>query len=88
MELEKFYYDNKIVRYFAYATILWGVVGMLVGLLIALQLAFPFFNFNLEFLTYGRIRPIHTNAVIFAFVGNDIFSGVYQSMQRLLKNRM
>jgi cytochrome c oxidase cbb3-type subunit I/II len=88
MELEKFYYDNKIVKYFAFATILWGVVGMVVGLLIALQLAFPVFNFNLEFLTYGRIRPIHTNAVIFAFVGNAIFTGVYHSMQRLLKTRM
>lgn len=88
MEVEKFYYDNKIVKYFAYATIVWGIVGMLVGLLIALQLAFPFFNFNFEYLTYGRIRPIHTNAVIFAFVGNAIFTGVYHSMQRLLKTTM
>jgi cytochrome c oxidase cbb3-type subunit I/II len=88
MEVEKFYYDNKIVRNFAYATILWGVVGMLVGLVIALQLAFPVFNFKLAFLTYGRIRPIHTNAIIFAFVGNAIFTGVYYSMQRLLKTRM
>jgi cytochrome c oxidase cbb3-type subunit I/II len=88
MEVEKFYYDNKIVRNFAYATILWGVVGLLVGLVIALQLAFPVFNFKLAFLTYGRVRPIHTNAIIFAFVGNAIFTGVYYSMQRLLKTRM
>lgn len=88
METEKIYYDNKIVKYFAYATIFWGIVGMVVGLLIALQLAFPVFNFNTDFLTFGRIRPIHTNAVIFAFVGNAIFTGVYHSMQRLLKTRM
>lgn len=88
METQHFSYDNKIVKYFAYATILWGVVGMLVGLLAALQLAFPIFNFNLEYTTFGRIRPIHTNAVIFAFVGNGIFAAVYYSLQRLLKARM
>lgn len=88
MQTEKFFYDNKIVKCFAYATIFWGIIGMVVGLLIAIQLAFPFFNFSTDFLTYGRIRPIHTNAVIFAFVGNAIFTGVYYSMQRLLKTRM
>ncbi|MBK7172447.1 MAG: cytochrome-c oxidase, cbb3-type subunit I [Bacteroidales bacterium] len=88
MELQKFYYDNKIVRLFAYATILWGVVGMLVGLLAALQIMFPALNFGLEFTTFGRVRPLHTNAVIFAFVGNGIFTGVYYSLQRLLKARM
>ena len=88
MELEKFYYDNKSVRNFAYATLLWGVVGMLVGVLIALQLFVPALSFDLPWLTYGRLRPLHTNAVIFAFVGNAIFAGVYYSLQRLLKARM
>ena len=67
--LEKFYYDNTIVRNFAYATALWGVVGMTVGLWIALQLVFPALNFDFAPTTYGRLRPLHTNAVIFAFVG-------------------
>ncbi|MFM6947191.1 MAG: cytochrome-c oxidase, cbb3-type subunit I [Flavobacteriales bacterium] len=91
MEAEKFSYDNKIVRNFAYATVIWGVTGMLVGLIAALQLAFPdFFNDYLGFkwVSFGRIRPLHTNAVIFAFVGNGIFTGVYYSLQRLLKTRM
>jgi cytochrome c oxidase cbb3-type subunit I/II len=88
METQHFSYDNKIVKFFAYATILWGVVGMLVGLLAASQLAFPIFNFKLAYTTFGRIRPIHTNAVIFAFVGNGIFTAVYYSLQRLLKARM
>jgi len=85
---EKFYYDNKIVKYFAIATILWGVVGMLVGLLVALQLVDPSFNLGNAYTTFGRARPIHTNAVIFAFVGNGIFMGAYYSMQRVLKTRM
>ena len=91
METEKFSYDNKIVRNFAYATVIWGITGMLVGLIAALQLAFPeFFNdyLGFSFLSFGRIRPLHTNAVIFAFVGNGIFMGVYYSLQRLLKTRM
>jgi len=88
MENQTFTYDNKIVRLFMHATIIWGIVGVLVGLLIALQLPFPALNFKLSFLTFGRVRPIHTNAIIFAFVGNAIFTGVYYSMQRLLKTRM
>ena len=88
MEHQTFYYDNKIVRMFANATILWGLVGLIVGMLIALQLAFPVFNLGLEFTSFGRVRPVHTNAIIFAFVGNAIFMGVYYSMQRLLKTRM
>ena len=91
MEVQKFSYDNKIVKYFAYATIIWGITGMLVGLIVALQLAFPeFFNdyLGFSFLSFGRLRPLHTNAVIFAFVGNGIFTGVYYSLQRLLKTRM
>ncbi len=91
MEVQKFSYDNKIVKNFAYATIIWGITGMVVGLIAALQLAFPeFFNdyLGFSFLYFGRIRPLHTNAVIFAFVGNGIFMGVYYSLQRLLKARM
>jgi cytochrome c oxidase cbb3-type subunit I/II len=88
MELEKFSYDNKIVKYFSIATLLWGVVGMLVGLIIATQLFIPALNLNIPWLTFGRIRPLHTNAVIFAFVGNAIFMGVYYSLQRLCKARM
>src|SRR5690554_3386840 len=88
MQLEQFNYDNKIVRDFGIATIVWGLVGMSVGLLIALQLVWPVFNFELQYTTFGRIRPLHTNAVIFAFVGNAIFMGVYYSLQRLLKTRM
>lgn len=85
---EKFYYDNKIVRNFAIATIVWGIIGMTVGLLIAMQLFKPALNMGSQYTTFGRIRPLHTNAVIFAFVGNAIFMGVYYSLQRLLKARM
>ncbi len=85
--LEQFSYDNKIVRNFAIATIIWGVVGMLVGVIIATQLFEPMANIT-QYGTFGRIRPLHTNAVIFAFVGNAIFAGVYYSLQRLLKARM
>jgi cytochrome c oxidase cbb3-type subunit I/II len=88
MELEKFSYDNKIVKFFIIATVGWGITGMLVGLTAALQLAFPELNGGIEWITFGRIRPLHTNAVIFAFVGNGIFAGVYYSLQRLLKTRM
>lgn len=88
MQVESFQYDNKTVRNFAIATIIWGVVGMTVGLWVALQLVFPA-TLNLQPLfSFGRIRPLHTNAVIFAFVGNGIFMGVYYSLQRLLKARM
>lgn len=88
MEQEKFYYDNKIVKQFAYATIFWGLIGMTVGLLVALQFVFPALSFNWAPTTFGRVRPVHTNAVIFAFVGNGIFTGVYYSLQRLCKARM
>ena len=92
--LEKFQYDNRIVRNFALATIIWGVVGMLVGLWVALLMVFPHWNANIGAgketigLTFGRLRPLHTNAVIFAFVGNGIFMGYYYSIQRLLKTPM
>jgi cytochrome c oxidase cbb3-type subunit I/II len=88
MQVEKFYYDNRIVKMFAYATVLWGAVGMLVGLLAAVQIYLPAANFNFAPTTFGRVRPLHTNAVIFAFVGNGIFMGVYYSLQRLCKARM
>lgn len=86
--LEQFSYDNKIVRNFAIATIIWGIVGMLVGVLVASQLFSPAMNLGNQYTTFGRIRPLHTNAVIFAFVGNAIFMGLYYSLQRLCKARM
>lgn len=86
--IETFSYDNEIVKKFTYAAMFWGVIGMLVGLLAALQLIYPALNFSTPETTFGRIRPLHTNAVIFAFVGNGIFMGVYYSLQRLLKARM
>jgi len=86
--LERFSYDNKIVKAFIIATVIFGLVGMLVGLTAAIQLVYPIFNFELQYTTFGRIRPLHTNAIIFAFVGNAMFAGVYYSMQRLLKTRM
>jgi cytochrome c oxidase cbb3-type subunit I/II len=88
MAVETFEYDNRIVNKFALATIFWGVVGMLVGLLVAILLYFPDYLGHLPILSYGRLRPVHTNAVIFAFAGNAIFMGVYYSLQRLLKTRM
>ncbi|QIP11624.1 cytochrome-c oxidase, cbb3-type subunit I [Spirosoma aureum] len=86
--VQYFNYDNRTVRNFAIATIVWGVVGMLVGVLIASQLFTPSANLGNQYTTFGRIRPLHTNAVIFAFVGNAIFMGVYYSLQRLCKARM
>ncbi len=88
MELERIHYDNKIVKAFIIASVIFGIVGMTVGLLAAIQLFYPVFNFDLQYTSFGRIRPLHTNAVIFAFVGNAMFAGVYYSMQRLLKARM
>ena len=88
MEMQQFYYDNKIVKNFIYATILFGVVGMLVGLTLATMFLFPNMTDGISWLSYGRLRPLHTNAVIFAFVGNAFFAGMYYSMQRLLKARM
>ena len=83
-------YDDVSVRRFLWASVLWGAVGMLVGFIIASQLAFWQLNGggSLPWLQFGRLRPLHTNAVIFAFVGNMIFAGVYYSTQRLLKTRM
>ncbi|MBC75397.1 MAG: cytochrome C oxidase Cbb3 [Halobacteriovoraceae bacterium] len=92
MEQSKSYdtvvYNDSVVKKFLVATVIWGAVGMLVGLLLAAQLADWGFNFGLEWLTFGRLRPLHTNAIIFAFVGNGIFAGVYHSTQRLCKTRV
>jgi cytochrome c oxidase cbb3-type subunit I/II len=86
--MEQFVYDDAVVRLFLLATLVWGLVGMLVGIVIALELANPVFNLGLPWISFGRLRPLHTNAVIFAFAGNAIFTGVYYSTQRLLKARM
>lgn len=88
MEVQQFYYDNKIVKKFLYATMFWGIVGMSVGLLLACMFMFPNLTDGISWLSFGRLRPLHTNAVIFAFIGNAIFAGVYYSTQRLLKARM
>jgi len=88
VKTETVVYDEEIVKKFIYATLFWAAAAFLVGLLAALQLAFWPANMNLEWLTFGRIRPLHTNAAIFAFAGNAIFTGIYHSTQRLLKTRM
>ncbi len=88
MAVETIHYDNRIVRNFAFATVFWGVIGMTVGLLVAFQIFTPGANLGIPYTTFSRIRPLHTNAVIFAFVGNGIFMGVYYSLQRLCKARM
>jgi len=81
-------YDDAIVRAFSIITVVWGIVALLVGVIIAAQLSFWQANFGLEWLSFGRLRPLHTNAAIFAFVGNGMFAGIYYSTQRLLKTRM
>lgn len=85
--IETFSYDDGIVRKFIVATLVWGIVAMLAGVFIALQLANWKLNFGLPWITFGRLRPLHTNAAIFAFAGNAIFAGIYHSSQRLLKTR-
>ncbi len=88
MQVEKFYYDNKIVKAFGIATIIFGVVGMLAGLWAAIQIYYPAISLNFAPTTFGRLRPLHTNAIIFAFVGNASFAGIYYSLQRLCKARL
>jgi cytochrome c oxidase cbb3-type subunit I/II len=88
MKIETFKYDNRIVRAFAIATIIWAIVGFCAGLLAAVQLFWPEANLSFQYITFGRLRPLHTNAVIFAFVGNGMFTGIYYSLQRLCKARM
>jgi cytochrome c oxidase cbb3-type subunit I/II len=87
METVKITYDDDVVRKFVAASVIFGIVGMLVGVIVALQLAFWPANLSAQ-LSFGRLRPLHTNAVIFAFVGNMMFAGVYYSTQRLLKQRL
>jgi cytochrome c oxidase cbb3-type subunit I/II len=88
MQAEQFYYDNKVVKQFAIATVFWGIIGMLAGLYAAIAMYYPAISFDYAPTTFGRLRPVHTNAVIFAFVGNGIFMGAYYSLQRLCKARM
>jgi len=87
-ETKHIVYDDGIVRAFSIATILWAVVGLLVGVIVATQLSFWQANLNLQWTSFGRLRQLHTNAAIFAFVGNMIFAGIYYSTQRLLKTRL
>nr|MCU0813468.1 cbb3-type cytochrome c oxidase subunit I [Burkholderiaceae bacterium] len=75
-------YDDWVVRAFAIMTVVWGVVGMLVGVIIAAQLAWPELNLGIPWLSYGRLRPLHTNAVIFAFGGCALFATSYHVVQR------
>jgi cytochrome c oxidase cbb3-type subunit I/II len=84
---EVFSYDDDIVRMFFIATVIWGAVAMLLGITIAFQLAEWKLNLGLPYTTFGRLRPLHTNAAVFAFCGNAIFCGIYYSHQRLLKAR-
>ena len=74
-------YEDAPVRWFALAAVLWGIVGMLVGVIIAAQLTWPELNFGISFLSYGRLRPLHTNAVIFAFGGSVLFATAYHVVQ-------
>lgn len=85
---DEFSYDDGVVRQFVLATLIWGLVSLLAGVFAATQLADWHMNFGVPWLTFGRIRPVHTNAAIFAFCGNAIFAGIYYSSQRLLKARM
>ncbi len=86
--VERFTYDDAITRMFVVATLVWGVAAFLVGIVIGTQLAFPAFNLDTSWFSFGRLRPLHTNAAIFAFAGNAFFAGIYYSTQRLLKARM
>src|SRR5688572_11903279 len=81
-------YNYHVVRQFAVMTIVWGVVGMAVGVLIAAQLIWPELNFNVPWLSYGRLRPLHTNAVIFAFGGSALFATSYYVVQRTCQARL
>ncbi len=81
-------YNYKVVKLFAIATVVWGVVGMLVGVIIAAQLAWPALNFDVPWLTYGRLRPLHTNAVIFAFGICGLFTTSYYVVQRTCQVRL
>jgi cytochrome c oxidase cbb3-type subunit I/II len=86
--METFSYDDAVVKKFVYASVIFGIVALSLGVWIAFELANWKFNLGLPFTTFGRLRPLHTNAAIFAFVGNAIFAGTYYSTQRLLKTRL
>jgi cytochrome c oxidase cbb3-type subunit I/II len=88
VETRRIAYDDSIVRAFLRATMLWGLVGLALGVLVASQLSHHQANTSLPFLSFGRLRPLHTNGAIFAFVGNMMFAGIYYSLQRLLKARL
>ena len=81
-------YNDKVVRQFAIMTVVWGVVGMLVGVIVAAQLTWPELNFGIPWLSYGRLRPLHTNAVIFAFGGSGLFATSYYVVQRTCQVRL
>ena len=81
-------YNDKVVRQFALMTVVWGVVGMLVGVIIAAQLTWPEFNMGVPWFSYGRLRPLHTNAVIFAFGGCGLFAAAYYIVQRTCHVRL
>ncbi|NNC64057.1 MAG: cytochrome-c oxidase, cbb3-type subunit I [Gammaproteobacteria bacterium] len=81
-------YSDKVVRQFAIMTVVWGIVGMLVGVIIAAQLMWPALNFDVPWLSYGRLRPLHTNAVIFAFGGCALFATSYYAVQRTCHTRL
>jgi cytochrome c oxidase cbb3-type subunit I/II len=88
VEPRRVVYDDDVVRAFSIVTIVWGAVALLLGVIIASQISFWQANLGTAWLTFGRLRPLHTNAAIFAFVGNMMFAGIYYSTQRLLKTRM
>jgi len=81
-------YNYKVVRQFAIMTLVWGIVGMLVGVVIAAQLLWPDLTFGIPWLSYGRLRPLHTNAVIFAFGGSALFATSYYAVQRTCHARL
>ena len=81
-------YDDRVTKQFVIATVIWAIAAMSIGLILALQLAWWPANLGIPQLTFGRLRPLHTNAAIFAFAGNAIFAAVYYSTQRLCKARM
>src|SRR5215813_4513528 len=86
--METYIYDDAIVRKFLLATLVWGLVATLAGVFIAIELVLPHLSHGVPFLGFGRLRPLHTNAAIFAFAGNAIFAAIYYSTQRLCKARM
>ncbi len=88
MQATSGFYNDKVVRQFAVMTVVWGIVGMLVGVIIAAQLYWPALNFDIPWLSYGRLRPLHTNAVIFAFGGSGIFATSYYIVQRTSRVRL